>query len=155
MYLYNYATSDNKSPLLIFLVEVFLLANICNYCSKKVLYNNVFLMFYRLGDIIYDGVSKNYSCSKITVFNRWCRCRYSNNDLGLETITILRMTGRVTNQILLFIMLVFFFIYFFSLLVFKNSGGIQSCSDLFCLMFRILQYFFDVTHFWISWIFND
>ena len=97
-----------------FLCRFFVMVPICNFCPRNKFDNNVFLMFHRFGDnitvyILYDGISENCSCMSF----RFWRCRSSGNDLGLDTIAILRMICRATDQILPFIILFFFFIFFF------------------------------------------
>ena len=97
-----------------FLCRFLVMIHICNFCPRKVFDSNMFLMFNRFGDnttvyVFYDGISENYSCRSF----RFWGCIFFDNYLGLDTTTILRLTCRATNQILVFIMLVFFIIYLF------------------------------------------
>ena len=83
------------------------MVHICNFCPRKVFDKNVVLMFHRSGDDItiyvpYNGISENYSCRSF----RFGGYRIFDNYLGLDTITILRLTCRVTDRILVFIILV-------------------------------------------------
>ena len=95
-----------------FLCRFFLMIHICSFCARKGFDSNAFLMFHRFGDditvyVLPAGFSENYKCRSF----RFGGCNFFDNYLGLHTITILRLTWRVTNQILLFIMLVSFIIY--------------------------------------------
>ena len=97
-----------------FLCRFFIMVHICNFCPKKVFHNNVFLMFHRFGDnstiyVLYGEISENYRCRRF----RFWRGKFCDNDLGLDTILILRLICRATDRIFLFIILVFCFIYFF------------------------------------------
>ena len=95
-----------------------------HFFHGKAFDNNVFLTFHRFGDditvyVFYDGIYENCGGRRF-----WFgECRFFDNYLGLDTVSILRLPCRVTDRILVFIMLVFFIIYFFILQYFKTVEG--------------------------------
>ena len=102
---------------MIFLLKVFVMVHIW-----KVFDNNVFLIFHRFGDnitlhVLYYEISKNCSYRS----SRFWGCRFFDNNLRLDRITILKLTCRVADQILGFIMLVFFIIYLYQILNLLNK----------------------------------